>query len=85
MAPDVDLETLARGTPGFAGADLANLCNEAALNAARSNKAWVEMIDFENAKDKVYMGAERRSLVMTDEDKKLPLITKQVIPFLPPS
>ncbi|GDX12376.1 ATP-dependent zinc metalloprotease FtsH [Acidobacteriota bacterium] len=71
LAPDVDLETLARGTPGFAGADLANLCNEAALNAARSNKAWVEMIDFENAKDKVYMGAERRSLVMTDEDKKI--------------
>lgn len=71
LAPDVDLETIARGTPGFAGADLANLCNEAALYAARSNKKWVEMIDFENAKDKVYMGPERRSMVMTDEDKKI--------------
>nr|WP_320131634.1 ATP-dependent zinc metalloprotease FtsH [uncultured Holophaga sp.] len=71
LAPDVDLEVIARGTPGFAGADLANLCNEAALNAARMNKKWVEMVDFENAKDKVYMGSERRSLVMTDEDKKI--------------
>ncbi|HET8714717.1 MAG TPA: ATP-dependent zinc metalloprotease FtsH [Holophagaceae bacterium] len=71
LAPDVDLEVIARGTPGFAGADLANLCNEAALYAARSNKKWVEMIDFENAKDKVYMGAERRSMVMTEEDKKI--------------
>nr|WP_148300514.1 ATP-dependent zinc metalloprotease FtsH [Holophaga foetida] len=71
LAPDVELEVIARGTPGFAGADLANLCNEAALNAARSNKKWVEMIDFENAKDKVYMGSERRSLVMTEEDKKV--------------
>ncbi len=71
LSPDVDLEVIARGTPGFAGADLANLCNEAALNAARVNKKWVEMIDFENAKDKVYMGSERRSLVMTEEDKKI--------------
>jgi cell division protease FtsH len=71
LAPDVDLEVIARGTPGFAGADLANLCNEAALFAARSNKKWVEMADFENAKDKVYMGAERRSMVMTEEDKKV--------------
>jgi cell division protease FtsH len=71
LAPDVELEVIARGTPGFAGADLANLCNEAALNAARVNKKWVEMIDFENAKDKVYMGSERRSLVMTEEDKKI--------------
>ncbi|MCE1229352.1 MAG: ATP-dependent zinc metalloprotease FtsH [Firmicutes bacterium] len=71
LAPDVDLEVIARGTPGFAGADLANLCNEAALYAARMNKKWVEMIDFENAKDKVYMGSERRSLVMTEEDKKI--------------
>ncbi|MBP1626046.1 MAG: rane protease FtsH catalytic subunit [Holophagaceae bacterium] len=71
LAPDVNLEVIARGTPGFAGADLANLCNEAALNAARSNKKWVEMIDFEDAKDKVYMGSERRSLVMTEEDKKV--------------
>ncbi len=71
LSPDVDLEVIARGTPGFAGADLANLCNEAALNAARVNKKWVEMVDFENAKDKVYMGSERRSLVMTEEDKKI--------------
>jgi cell division protease FtsH len=71
LSPDVDLEVIARGTPGFAGADLANLCNEAALFAARTNKKWVEMADFENAKDKVYMGAERRSMVMTDEDKKI--------------
>ncbi|HTL99093.1 MAG TPA: ATP-dependent zinc metalloprotease FtsH [Holophagaceae bacterium] len=71
LAPDVDLEVIARGTPGFAGADLANLCNEAALYAARTNKKWVEMSDFENAKDKVYMGAERRSMVMTEDDKKV--------------
>ncbi|HEX4845324.1 MAG TPA: ATP-dependent zinc metalloprotease FtsH [Geothrix sp.] len=71
LSPDVDLEVLARGTPGFAGADLANLCNEAALTAARGNKKWVEMADFENAKDKVYMGAERRSLVMTEADKRI--------------
>lgn len=70
LSPDVDLEVIARGTPGFAGADLANLCNEAALYAARTNKKWVEMIDFEQAKDKVYMGSERRSMVMTDEDKR---------------
>ena len=71
LSPDVDLEVIARGTPGFAGADLANLCNEAALTAARGNKKWVEMADFEDAKDKVYMGTERRSLVMTDEDKRI--------------
>jgi cell division protease FtsH len=71
LSPDVDLDVIARGTPGFAGADLANLCNEAALTAARSNKKWVEMHDFEQAKDKVFMGAERRSLVMTDEDKRI--------------
>jgi cell division protease FtsH len=71
ISPDVDLEVIARGTPGFAGADLANLCNEAALLAARTSKKWVEMVDFENAKDKVYMGSERRSLVMTEEDKKI--------------
>ena len=70
LSPDVDLEIIARGTPGFAGADLANLCNEAALYAARTSKKWVEMIDFEQAKDKVYMGAERKSMVMTDEDKR---------------
>ncbi len=70
LSPDVELEVIARGTPGFAGADLANLCNEAALLAARTDKKWVEMIDFENAKDKVYMGGERRSMVMSDEDKR---------------
>ena len=71
LSPDVDLEVIARGTPGFAGADLANLCNEAALFAARTNKKWVEMSDFEQAKDKVYMGSERRSMVMTEDDKKV--------------
>jgi len=68
---DVDLEVIARGTPGFSGADLANLCNEAALGAARQNKKSVGMVDFESAKDKVYMGSERRSMVMTEEDKKI--------------
>ncbi|MEM9224454.1 MAG: ATP-dependent zinc metalloprotease FtsH [Pseudomonadota bacterium] len=71
LAPDVNLKTLARGTPGFAGADLANLVNEAALLAARRNKRLVTMQEFEDAKDKVMMGAERRTLVMTDEEKKL--------------
>lgn len=71
LSADVDLEVIARGTPGFAGADLANLCNEAALIAARNNKKCVEMIDFENAKDKVYMGSERRSMVMSEEDKRI--------------
>jgi cell division protease FtsH len=69
LADDVELETIARGTPGFAGADLANLVNEAALIAARRNKKKVEMEDFEYAKDKVIMGAERKSLVLTDEEK----------------
>ncbi|MDQ0503272.1 ATP-dependent zinc metalloprotease FtsH [Xanthobacter agilis] len=71
VAPDVNLKTIARGTPGFSGADLANLCNEAALMAARRNKRMVTMADFEDAKDKVMMGAERRSLVMTEEEKML--------------
>ncbi|MCP5404739.1 MAG: ATP-dependent metallopeptidase FtsH/Yme1/Tma family protein [Pseudomonadaceae bacterium] len=70
VAPDVDAEVLARGTPGFSGADLANLVNEAALLAARGNKRLVGMADFEAAKDKVMMGAERRSAVMTAEQKK---------------
>jgi len=69
--PDVKLRTIARGTPGFSGADLANLCNEAALLAARKNKRIVTMSDIEEAKDKVMMGAERRSMVMTEDDKKL--------------
>ena len=70
MAKNVDLTVLARGTPGFSGADLANLCNEAALFAARQNRKVVTMNDFELAKDKVMMGAERRSLILTDEEKK---------------
>ncbi|MES2288722.1 MAG: ATP-dependent zinc metalloprotease FtsH [Pseudomonadota bacterium] len=70
LAPDVDIRTLARGTPGFSGADLANLANEAALLAARKGKRLVAMLEFEEAKDKVMMGAERRSMVMTDDEKK---------------
>ncbi len=69
LAPDVDLEIIARGTPGFAGADLENLVNEAALLAARQDKDALWMIDFEMAKDKVMMGAERRSMVMSDAEK----------------
>jgi len=69
--PDVDLRTIARGTPGFSGADLANIVNEAALLAARKNKRIVTMIDVEEAKDKIMMGAERRSKVITEDDKKL--------------
>jgi cell division protease FtsH len=70
LAPDVDPKVLARGTPGFSGADLANLVNEAALLAARQNKKSVEMLDFENAKDKVLMGVERRSMIISEEEKK---------------
>jgi cell division protease FtsH len=70
VAPDVDANVLARGTPGMSGADLANLVNEAALFAARSNKRLVDMDDFERAKDKIFMGAERKSMVITPEDKK---------------
>src|SRR4051812_6386878 len=69
LGPDVDARVIARGTPGFSGADLANLVNEAALLAARFGKRVVTMSDFEQAKDKVMMGAERRSMVMTDEEK----------------
>ena len=71
LAPNVDLKVLARGTPGFSGADLANLVNEAALLAARRNKRLVTMQEFEDAKDKVMMGAERRSTAMTQEEKAL--------------
>ena len=71
IAPDVTARVIARGTPGFSGADLANLVNEAALLAARRNKRLVAMREFEDAKDKVLMGAERRSMVMTDEEKQL--------------
>jgi len=70
IAPDVDLSIIARGTPGFSGADLENLVNEAALLAARRNKDRVELIDFETAKDKVIMGTERRSLVMSEKEKR---------------
>jgi len=71
LGPNVDLRIIARGTPGFSGADLANLVNEAALTAARIGRRFVTMDDFENAKDKVMMGAERRSMVMSEDEKKL--------------
>ncbi len=70
LAPDVEPSVLARGCPGFSGADLANLVNEAALFAARANKRLVDMEDFERAKDKIMMGAERRSMVMPEEERK---------------
>jgi cell division protease FtsH len=71
LASDVRLETIAKGTPGMAGADLANLVNEAAVLAARRNKTLVDMSDFEDAKDKVMLGVERRSLVLTEDERKL--------------
>jgi cell division protease FtsH len=71
LGPNVDLEKVARGTPGFSGADLENLVNESALNAARLGKNVLENSDFEQAKDKVLMGAERKSMVISDEDKKV--------------
>jgi cell division protease FtsH len=71
LAPDVDLKVLARGTPGFSGADLMNLVNEGALLAARRNKRFVTMAEFEDAKDKIMMGAERRTLAMSEDEKKL--------------
>lgn len=71
LGNDVDAKVIARGTPGFSGADLANLVNEAALLAARRNRKVIRMQEFEDAKDKVLMGSERRSLAMTDEEKKL--------------
>src|SRR2546423_1440286 len=71
LGEDVDITVIARGTPGFTGADLANLVNEAALNAARYNKKLVSMPDFELAKDKVLMGAERKSMVITNEEKRI--------------
>jgi cell division protease FtsH len=70
LAPDVDLAILARGTPGFSGADLANLVNEAALLAAREDKKFVERKDFESAKDKVLMGVERKSLILSEEERR---------------
>jgi cell division protease FtsH len=71
LGPDVDARVIARGTPGFSGADLANLVNEAALLAARAHRRAVTMAEFEAAKDKVMMGAERRSMVMTEDEKRL--------------
>src|SRR5690606_5892776 len=70
LGPDVDAKVISRGTPGFSGADLANLVNEAALMAARKGKKAVGMAEFESAKDKVMMGAERRSMVMTEDEKR---------------
>ena len=69
LCPEVDLRVIARGTPGFSGADLANVVNEAAILAARSNKGQVEMVDFDSAKDKVLMGAEKKSLVLSEKSK----------------
>ena len=71
VAANVELEKIARGTPGFSGADLENLVNEAALWAARQNKKQVETVDFEMAKDKILMGAERKSMILTDEEKRI--------------
>jgi cell division protease FtsH len=71
LAADVDVKVIARGTPGFSGADLANLVNEAALMAARKNRRMVTHSDFEEAKDKVMMGAERKSMVMTEDEKRM--------------
>src|SRR5919109_1282758 len=71
IAPDVELEKIARGTPGFSGADLENLVNEAALWAARHDKKMVELVDFETAKDKVLMGAERKSMILSDDEKRI--------------
>ena len=71
LAPDVDVKTLAKGTPGFSGADLENLGNEAALLAARQNKQWIEMSDFESAKDKVMMGLERKSMILSELEKRI--------------
>jgi cell division protease FtsH len=70
LAPEVDLESIARGTPGMSGADLANLVNEAALLAGRANKSQVENDDFDHAKDKIMMGLERKSMIISDEEKK---------------
>src|SRR3546814_20290231 len=72
LAPDVIARTIARGTPGFSGADLANLVNEAALIAARTGKRLVAMAEFEAAKDKVMMGVERKSMVLSEAEKRMP-------------
>jgi cell division protease FtsH len=70
LSPDVDVKTIAKGTPGFSGADLENLVNEAALHAARQNKDFIDMTDFELAKDKVMMGLERKSMILSEEEKR---------------
>ena len=85
MAEDVNLNILARGTPGFSGADLANMVNEAALTAARFNRKSVHMYDFEVAKDKVMMGAERKSMLLTDEEKRHRLSRGRSHPRLRPA
>ena len=76
MEKDVDLKVLAKGTPGLAGAELANMVNEAALLAARKNKKSVGMDDFEEAKDKVMMGIERKSLIISEEEKKINCLSR---------
>ena len=78
ISDDVVPSIIARGTPGFSGADLANLVNEAALFSARANKSKVTMAEFEKAKDKIMMGAERKSMVMSEDEKNLRHITKRV-------
>jgi ATP-dependent metalloprotease FtsH len=80
LAADVEVKVIARGTPGFSGADLANLVNEAALMAARKNRRMVTQSDFEDAKDRVMMGAERKSMVMSEEEKKLTPTTRAATP-----
>src|SRR6202158_2495305 len=83
MSDDVEIGTLARGTAGFSGADLANLVNEAALNAARYNQKVVRMHDFEFAKDKVLMGSERRSMIISDAEKRVTAIHESGHALLP--
>ena len=84
VADDVDAMTLARGTPGYSGADLANLVNEAALFAARSNKRTVSMLEFEKAKDKINMGPERRTMIMTDKQKESTAYHEAIVGYLVP-
>src|SRR3546814_533231 len=83
LAPDVIARTIARGTPGFSGADLANLVNEAALIAARKGKRLVAMAEFEAAKDKVMMGVERKSMVMSEDEKRMTAYTRLAMRWSP--
>merc|ERR1712224_946558 len=71
ISSDVDMSMIARGTPGFSGADLANLINESALNAAKSNRKFITMYELEKAKDKIIMGSERKSMILTEKQKKI--------------